>query len=48
MDRILVFDQGNIIQDGTHYELIQQKGLYKMLWKKQINGLLLQNKHDIL
>jgi len=48
MDRILVFDQGSIIQDGTHYELIKQEGLYKMLWEKQINGFIPQNKQDIL
>ncbi|ACE06582.1 hypothetical protein Aasi_1260 [Candidatus Amoebophilus asiaticus 5a2] len=48
MDRILVFDQGRIIQDGTHYELIKQEGLYKMLWKKQINGFIPQNKQEIL
>ncbi|MHB9147022.1 MAG: ABC transporter ATP-binding protein [Candidatus Amoebophilus sp.] len=48
MDRILVFDQGRIIQDGTHYELIKQEGLYKMLWEKQINGFIPQNKQDIL
>ncbi len=36
MDRILVFDQGKIVQDGTHLELIkQQNGLYKQLWDIQ-------------
>ena len=37
MDRILVFDQGKIVQDGTHNELVKE-GLYKTLWEAQING----------
>jgi ATP-binding cassette, subfamily B, bacterial len=37
MDRILVFEDGKIIEQGTHQELIQDKfGLYKKLWEKQI------------
>ena len=32
MDRILVFDKGKIVQDGTHFELMKQKGLYKDLF----------------
>jgi ATP-binding cassette, subfamily B, bacterial len=32
MDRILVFDQGNIVEDGTHLELLSYNGLYKSLW----------------
>lgn len=31
-DRILVFDKGKIVQDGTHEELIQQKGLYQIIY----------------
>jgi ATP-binding cassette subfamily B protein len=40
MDRILVFDQGKIIQDGTHQELITQEGLYKKLWTSQVCGMI--------
>jgi len=40
MDRILVFDKGKIIQDGTHQELLAQNGLYKILWNAQVGGLL--------
>jgi ATP-binding cassette, subfamily B, bacterial len=37
MDRIIVFDEGKIIEQGTHQELIKTKsGLYKSLWEKQI------------
>ncbi|MCP5369318.1 MAG: ABC transporter ATP-binding protein [Rickettsiaceae bacterium] len=32
MDRILVFDKGQIVEDGTHEELLQRGKLYKLLW----------------
>jgi len=35
MDRILVLDQGMIKEEGTHDELMRQKGRYYTLWKKQ-------------
>jgi ATP-binding cassette subfamily B protein len=40
MDRILVFDQGQIVEDGTHQELIRKHGLYKTLWDAQVGGFL--------
>lgn len=40
MDRILVFDKGKIVQDGSHKELLEQNGLYKTLWNAQICGFL--------
>ena len=40
MDRILVFDKGKIIQDGSHADLMTEKGLYKTLWDTQVGGLL--------
>lgn len=44
MDRILVFDQGAIVEDATHYELLARNGLYKTLWDAQVNGLLPNSK----
>ena len=38
MDRILVFDQGRIIEDGSHLELLKQEGHYSRLWNMQIQG----------
>ena len=40
MDRILVFDQGKIVEEGTHQELLIQGGLYKTLWETQVDGFL--------
>ncbi len=43
MDRIIVFDNGKIIKSGKHNELLQEPGLYKMLWNAQVGGFLLDN-----
>ena len=40
MDRILVFDAGHIIEDGTHEALIQANGHYARLWQMQAGGFL--------
>lgn len=40
MDRILVFDKGKIVEDGTHSELLAKGGLYKSLWDAQVGGFL--------
>jgi ATP-binding cassette, subfamily B, bacterial len=40
MDRILVFDQGEIVEQGTHAELIKSKGHYEKLWSMQVGGFL--------
>lgn len=41
MDRILVFDKGVIVEEGSHALLLQRGGLYAKLWNKQIGGFLL-------
>jgi ATP-binding cassette, subfamily B, bacterial len=40
MDRILVFEEGKIVEDGTHAQLLKAKGLYKTLWDAQVGGFL--------
>lgn len=34
-DRIYVLDYGNLVQEGTHEELLKKKGTYKHLWDEQ-------------
>lgn len=43
LDRILVFEHGNIVEDGTHQELLQHQGLYRTLWDSQVGGFLPDN-----
>jgi ATP-binding cassette subfamily B protein len=40
MDRILVFDHGKIIEDGTHEALLSHKGHYAKMWQMQAGGFL--------
>jgi ATP-binding cassette subfamily B multidrug efflux pump len=41
-DRILVMAHGKIVQEGTHEQLVQQKGLYQSLWNQhQLEELLI-------
>lgn len=40
MNRILVFDNGTIVQDGSHSELVVQKGFYQDLWNTQTDDIL--------
>lgn len=38
MDRLLVFDKGKIVEQGTHVELLKSKGVYSQLWEIQAIG----------
>jgi len=40
MDRILVFDEGRIVEDGSHQQLLQRNGHYARLWNMQAGGFL--------
>ncbi|EGC51824.1 TPA: ABC transporter ATP-binding protein [Neisseria meningitidis] len=43
MDRLVVLDKGRIIEEGTHAELLEKRGLYAKLWAHQSGGFL--NEH---
>ncbi|MGL4975311.1 MAG: ABC transporter ATP-binding protein [Bosea sp. (in: a-proteobacteria)] len=40
LDRLVVMDRGQIVDQGTHAELIARKGLYARLWARQSGGFL--------
>ena len=40
MDRLIVMDEGRIVEDGSHDELLNAEGLYAKLWKRQSGGFL--------
>lgn len=40
LDRILVFENGKIVGDGTHNELLKTNKIYQKLWNTQINGFI--------
>ena len=40
MDRIIVMDQGIIVEEGTHTELLEKKGLYTRYWERQSGGFI--------
>jgi ATP-binding cassette, subfamily B, bacterial len=43
LDRILVFDRGRIVEDGTHEELLALGGAYQRLWSRQAGGFVLDD-----
>ena len=40
MDRILVLDDGRIVEQGSHAELLAQGGLYAGFWNRQSGGFI--------
>lgn len=40
MDRLIVLDKGEIVEEGTHQELVQSGGIYAQLWAHQTGGFI--------
>ena len=40
MDRLIVLDQGEIVEQGTHQQLMESQGVYAQLWHHQSGGFL--------
>lgn len=43
MDRLIVLDQGQIVEQGTHDELVAKNGIYAQLWQRQTGGFLIED-----
>ncbi|MFB4391047.1 MULTISPECIES: ABC transporter ATP-binding protein [unclassified Pseudomonas] len=39
LDRIVVFDRGRIVEDGSHQQLLDKRGYYYRLWSRQSGGM---------
>ena len=46
MDRLIVMDEGRIIEAGTPAHLLQLNGVYAKLWRHQSGGFLAQDTED--
>ena len=40
LDRIVVLDNGKVVEDGPHEELVNSGGIYENLWERQTGGFL--------
>ncbi len=40
MDRIVVLDEGRIVEEGTHQELLEKGGIYARFWSRQSGGFI--------
>ncbi len=43
MDRLIVMDQGQIVEQGSHHELLALNGIYARLWAHQSGGFLIED-----
>jgi len=43
MDRLIIMDQGRIVETGNHDQLLRRGGLYADLWARQSGGFLIYN-----
>lgn len=46
LDRLIVMEDGRIVEDGSHDELLGRGGLYSQLWSRQSGGFLNLNDGD--
>ena len=42
-DKVLVMDNGVIVQEGNHKDLVKEHGLYKKLWERELATNIIEN-----
>ncbi|CAH0537788.1 ABC transporter ATP-binding protein [Vibrio marisflavi] len=47
MDRLIVLDKGQIVEQGTHRELVENNGIYAQLWTHQTGGFIAEDVNDV-
>ena len=47
MDRIIVLEEGKIVEEGTHDNLLNQDSLYSKFWKRQSGGFTGSQKNQM-
>ena len=43
MDRLVIMDQGRVVEEGTHEALLKRGGIYAQLWSRQSGGFIIEN-----
>lgn len=43
MDRLIIIDEGRIVEQGSHQELLTQGGIYAQLWSHQTGGFIAED-----
>lgn len=46
LDRILVFDNGEVVEEGSHQELIELGGRYADMWQMQAGGFISEEEEE--
>ena len=46
MDRLIVVDDGHIVEQGSHAELLEKGGIYATLWTRQSGGFLADSRGE--
>jgi ATP-binding cassette subfamily B protein len=47
MDRIIVMDEGRVVEEGSHKDLLRQKGVYAKLWAHQSGGFIEDDEDEV-